>query len=52
MEDLFTMIMLTEAKKKGFDLNAFQNAINAAGDELGVEIQVQKDDVFRFMHRI
>jgi ACT domain-containing protein len=52
MEDLFTMIMLTEAKKKGFDLDAFQNAINAAGDELGVEIQVQKDDVFRFMHRI
>ncbi|OBZ35213.1 ACT domain-containing protein [Methanohalophilus euhalobius] len=52
MEDLFTMIMLTETKKKGFDIDAFQNAINAAGDELGVEIQVQKDDVFRFMHRI
>lgn len=52
MEDLFTMIMLTESKEKGFDLDAFQNAINAAGDELGVEIQVQKDDVFRFMHRI
>ena len=52
MEDLFTMIMLTESKEKGFDLNAFQNAINVAGDDLGVEIQVQKDDVFRFMHRI
>jgi ACT domain-containing protein len=52
MEDLFTMIMLTESKGKEFDLAAFQNAINAAGDELGVEIQVQKDDVFRFMHRI
>ncbi|KXS43314.1 MAG: ACT domain-containing protein [Methanohalophilus sp. T328-1] len=52
MEDLFTMIMLTESKEKGFDLVGFQNAINAAGDELGVEIQVQKEDVFRFMHRI
>jgi ACT domain-containing protein len=52
MSDLFTMIMLAEVKGENFDLSAFQNAMSAIGKELGVEVIVQHEDVFRFMHRI
>ncbi len=52
MDDLFTMIMLAEAKGENFDLAAFQQAMQAIGKELSVEVIVQHEDVFRFMHRI
>ncbi|MDK2892298.1 ACT domain-containing protein [Methanohalophilus sp.] len=52
MEDLFTMIMLAEAKGDNFDMNDFQNTMQDAGEKLGVDIRVQHEDVFRFMHRI
>ncbi len=52
MGDLFTMIMLAEVKSADFDLAAFQKAMTAIGNELGVQVIVQHEDVFRFMHRI
>jgi ACT domain-containing protein len=52
MDDLFTMIMLAEVKSDYFDLDAFQKAMSAIGTELGVQVIVQHEDVFRFMHRI
>jgi len=52
MQGIFTMIMLAEARKENFDLSAFQQAIDAEGKGLGVEVKVQHEDVFHFMHRI
>lgn len=52
MDDLFTMIMLAEVKGENFDLSAFQNAMSHIGKELSVQVIVQHEDVFRFMHRI
>jgi ACT domain-containing protein len=52
MSDLFTMIMLAEVQAENFDLSAFQTAMSTVGKELGVEINVQHEDAFRFMHRI
>jgi ACT domain-containing protein len=52
MNDLFTMIMQAEVTSEGFDLAAFQEAMSAIGRELGVQVIVQHEDVFRFMHRI
>jgi ACT domain-containing protein len=52
MDDLFTMIMLAEVKGARFDLQAFQTAMSDIGKELGVEVIVQHEDAFRFMHRI
>jgi ACT domain-containing protein len=52
MDDLFTMIMLAQVKEENFDLAAFQQAMSGKGSELGVEVKVQHEDVFHFMHRI
>jgi ACT domain-containing protein len=51
MQGIFTMIMLAEAPVD-FNLAAFQKAMDAEGKGLGVEVKVQHEDVFRFMHRI
>ncbi|MDD3042137.1 MAG: ACT domain-containing protein [Methanosarcinaceae archaeon] len=52
MQGIFTMIMLAEAPQEGFDLQAFQEGMEAEGKNLGVEVKVQHEDIFRFMHRI
>jgi ACT domain-containing protein len=52
MNDLFTMIMLAEVKSEEFELAAFQEAMSDIGNKLGVQVIVQHEDVFRFMHRI
>ena len=52
MGDLFTMIMLAEVTSGEFGLPAFKEAMNSIGDELGVKVIIQHEDVFRFMHRI
>jgi ACT domain-containing protein len=46
------MLMLAEVKSDNFDLTAFQEAMSAIGKELGVQVIVQHEDAFRFMHRI
>ena len=52
MRDMFTMILLAEPPKEDFDLAAFQRAMDAEGKGLGVEVKVQHEDAFRYMHRI
>lgn len=52
MGDLFTMFMLAEVKSEDFALPAFKEAMQVIGAELGVQVIVQHEDVFRFMHRI
>lgn len=52
MEDMFTMIMLAAVNEDNFDLSSFQKAMSEKGMELGVDVKVQHEDTFRFMHRI
>jgi ACT domain-containing protein len=52
MQGIFTMILLAEAPQENFDLVAFQEAMGAEGKGLGVEVKVQHEDAFLFMHRI
>jgi ACT domain-containing protein len=52
MQDIFTMIMLVQSPQSGFDLGAFKAAMDKAAGELGVEVKVQHEDAFRYMHRI
>ncbi|MDV0445913.1 hypothetical protein MmiAt1_15160 [Methanimicrococcus sp. At1] len=52
MEDIFTMLMIGEVKSENFVLKDFQEKMTEVGQELKVEIRVQHEDVFRYMHRI
>jgi ACT domain-containing protein len=49
LREFFAMIMLVEVDQS-FDL--LKQSLDAKSEELGVQIMVQHEDVFKYMHRI
>jgi len=52
MQDMFTMIMMIDLTSSMMDIGVLQEKLDRKGQELGVEIRMQRDDIFRSMHRI
>ena len=52
MEDFFTMIMLTDTAKANTDFDGIADALAAKGEEMGLSIRVQREDIFNAMHTI
>lgn len=49
---VFTMIMFVSFGAGETTLDALQEALAATGAEVGLQINVQHEDIFRFMHRV
>lgn len=52
MQDLFTMMMLTDLNKMNVDFSELQNQLSEKGKELGVDVRIQREEIFQSMHRI
>jgi len=52
MQDIFTMIMLTDISESQKTLAEVEDEMEALAKEIGVSITVQHADLFRSMHRI
>lgn len=52
MQDMFTMIMLVNIEKCTESFDTIVKRLNDAGEELGMSIRIQHEDVFKSMHRI
>jgi len=52
MGDLFTMIMLVDLAGADLSLDALSRRLEALSKRIGVQIIVQHERIFRFMHRI
>ena len=52
MGDLFTMTMIVEMSGAGKSFVEIRDELVAMGQEMGMEIHAQREDVFRYMHRI
>lgn len=52
MQDIFTMIMLTDTSKCTVDFDEFSDEMQKLGDEMGMKIHVMHEDIFNSMHRI
>ena len=52
MQDLFTMIMMVDIAHATIGFDELQQRLDAKGQELGMRIQAQREDVFSYMHRI
>lgn len=52
IEDIFTMTMLADMAASPLDFTQLQEQLEAAGAEVGVTIQMQREDVFNFMYRL
>ena len=50
--DIFSMTMLTTLYPETAGFNEVQERLAAAGDDLGVQVIIQREDVFRYMHEI
>ena len=52
MQEYFTMIMLVDLTAATVDFAELQKNLAASGEEIGVDIRVQHQDLFDSMHKI
>jgi ACT domain-containing protein len=52
MQNIFTMIMLVDLSKMNVEFSALSDMLNKKGEELGVEVRLQREEIFTSMHRI
>ena len=52
MQDFFTMSMLVDLTKATLSFTDLSDALTAKGEEMGVNIRIQREDIFDLMHRI
>lgn len=50
--DIFSMTMLTTLDPATADFNTVQERLEAEGDKLGVQVIIQREDVFQMMYKI
>ncbi len=52
VSDYFNMMMIVDANKSVKDLTEIINDLDAIGNEIGVVIKCQREEIFDKMHRI
>ncbi len=52
VDDIFTMTMIADTSAATLDFPALQEELTAAGEKIGVSVQMQREDVFSFMYRL
>lgn len=52
LDDMFVMVMLTELKDKDCSFGDFKSKMCDLGKQLGLDIHVMHEDIFKSMHRI
>lgn len=49
---LFAMVMLISLDDSVTEISDVRESLVQAGQELGVQVQIQHEDLFRYMHRV
>ena len=52
MDQYFTMIMLVDLSQSKTSFADLSNQLNQKGEELGLSIRIQQEDIFKAMHQI
>jgi ACT domain-containing protein len=52
LQGIFTMTMLVDLNAPEADFAALQQRLSELAHELGVQIQMQREEVFKFMYRL
>jgi ACT domain-containing protein len=52
LREFFTMIMLVDVEKAAIPFDELKRRLNAKGEAMGLKIDAQHEDVFKFMHRV
>ena len=52
LQEYFTMIMLVDASQATVPFAQLKDDLSAAGQKRGLDIRIQREDIFNAMHRI
>ncbi|MDO7788855.1 ACT domain-containing protein [Desulforamulus aquiferis] len=52
LQEFFAMVLVADMVNSSIELGTLKETLNQLGNELGVRIDAQHEDVFRYMHRI
>lgn len=52
LSGVFSMTMLVTVDEDAYTFDAVQSRLAEVAEELGMQITLQREDVFRFMHRV
>lgn len=52
LQEFFTMIMVVDTSAVAVDFNELRKLVAEEGQAKGLQVTMQHEDVFRFMHRI
>ncbi len=52
MQEYFTMIMIADLTYAEISFNDLKEKLDLAGDNIGVSVKIQNEDIFNSMHRI
>ena len=52
MDEFFTMIMLLDLKECTSNFEDVKNHLLAKGVELGVDVKIQREEIFKSMHTV
>ena len=52
LQDIFTMIMLVDLTNPAITFDQLSKKLNDKGEEMGLSIRIQREDIFNAMHRI
>ena len=52
VRDLFVMIMLVDISKSRVSLEKLKELLEAEAAKIGVQVTVQHENIFRYMHRV
>jgi ACT domain-containing protein len=52
LREFFTMIMLVDVDKAAIPFDELKRRLNAKGEAMGLKIDAQHEDIFKFMHRV
>jgi ACT domain-containing protein len=52
LQNIFTMIMLVDLTSPTITFDQLSKKLNDKGEEMGLSIRVQREDIFNAMHKI
>lgn len=52
VRNIFTMVMMVDLSGSKLEFSDLVGELNKIGGEMGVEIRIQHEDIFKSMHRI
>jgi len=52
LREFFTMILMGDMEKATVTFDELKGRLNAKGEQMGLRIDAQHEDVFKFMHRV